>query len=116
MPSKTFAIALMDPPYESENHDCLPHSERHGSTRTQHQGVRLRRFWLSPSRRRIRTRHGKNVAEETTPRPRTRSRPCWRSPRRTVARSTGELVCVDERGVGEFVADAAGLAGRFPRR
>ena len=42
MSQKTFAIALMDPPYESENlTTAFRILERHGATRTQHQRVRL---------------------------------------------------------------------------
>jgi tRNA 2-thiouridine synthesizing protein D len=93
MSQKTFAIALMDAPYESGN---LTTAFRILSAIAQRghninvfayegaSGLAFAKQMPHPN-----PVHGKNVAEETTPRPRIRSRPYWRLPARMVAKSTG---------------------------
>ena len=93
MAQKTITLALMDPPYESENLTTAfrilsAMAQRgHNISVFAYEGASGLAFAKqAPHPNPV---HGKKVAEETTPRPRIRSRPCWRLPRRMVARSTG---------------------------
>jgi tRNA 2-thiouridine synthesizing protein D len=93
MSRKTFSIALMDPPYESENLTTAfrilgAMAQRgHNINVFAYEGAAGLAFAKqAPHPNPV---HGKNLAEKTTPRPRSRLWPCWRLPRRTAARSTG---------------------------
>jgi tRNA 2-thiouridine synthesizing protein D len=93
MSQKTFAVVLMDPPYESENLTTAFRilgaiaQRGHNINVFAYEGASGLAFTKqAPHPNPV---HGKNRAEETTPRPRIRSRPCWRLPQRMGARSTG---------------------------
>ena len=120
MSQKTFAVALMDAPYESEN---LTTAFRILGAMAQRghnvnvfayegaAGLAFARAGAAPN-----PVHGKNLAEENHPTTKDQVVALL-----ALAAANGGKVdwvncgmCVDERGVGEFVAGPAWIAGRFP--
>jgi tRNA 2-thiouridine synthesizing protein D len=93
MPKKTLTFALMDAPYESANlttaFRILDAAARRGHDINvfAYEGAAALAF--APQTPHPNPVHGKNVAEETIPRRRIRSRRCWQRRRGMGARSTG---------------------------
>jgi tRNA 2-thiouridine synthesizing protein D len=119
MPQKTFAIALMDPPYESEN---LTTAFRILGAMAQ-RGHNINVFAYEGASGLAFTRqaphpnpvHGKNVAEENHPTTKDQIVALI-----ALTEKNGGTVdwvncgmCVDERGVGEFVAGRRGSPADF---
>jgi tRNA 2-thiouridine synthesizing protein D len=119
MSQKTFAIALMDPPYESENlttaFRILDAMARRGHNISVFAyegaaGLAFARQVAHPN-----PVHGKNVAEENHPTTKDQVLALL-----ALAEANGGKVdwvncgmCVDERGVGEFVAGRRGSPADF---
>jgi len=119
MPQKTFAIALMDPPYESENLttafrilDAMAQRGHNLSVFAYEgaSGLAFARQTAHPN-----PVHGKNVAEENHPTTKDQVLALV-----ALAEANGGKVdwvncgmCVDERGVGEFVAGRRGSPADF---
>jgi tRNA 2-thiouridine synthesizing protein D len=119
MSQKTFAIALMDPPYESENLttafrilDAMAQRGHNISVFAYEgaAGLAFARQVAHPN-----PVHGKNVAEENHPTTKDQVLALL-----ALAEANGGKVdwvncgmCVDERGVGEFVAGRRGSPADF---
>ena len=119
MPQKTFAIALMDPPYESENlttaFRILAAAARRGHKINVFAyegaaGLAFARQAAHPN-----PVHGKNLAEENHPTTKDQVVALI-----ALAEQNGGKVdwvncgmCVDERGVGEFAAGRRGSPADF---
>jgi len=119
MPQKTFAIALMDPPYESENlttaFRILAAAARRGHKINVFAyegaaGLAFARQAAHPN-----PVHGKNLAEENHPTTKDQVVALM-----ALAEQNGGKVdwvncgmCVDERGVGEFAAGRRGSPADF---
>lgn len=111
MPQKTFTVALMDAPYESENlttafriFDAIARRGHNINVFAYEGAAGLAFAKQAPHPNPV---HGKNVAEENHPTTKDQV-----SALLSVAARTGGKIdwvncgmCVDERGVGEFVAD-----------
>jgi tRNA 2-thiouridine synthesizing protein D len=119
MPKKTFTLSLMDPPYESENlttafrlldaiarrgHDINVFAYEGAS------GLAFARQAAHPN-----PVHGKNLAEENHP----TTKDQVAAVLAVAAKNGGKVdwvncgMCVDERGVGEFVAGRRGSPADF---
>ena len=111
MPQKTFAIALMDPPYESENLttafrllDAMARRGHNIKVFAYEGACGLAFAKQAPHPNPV---HGKNLAEENHPTTKDQVTALLA----LAAQHGGKVdwvncgMCVDERGVGEFVAD-----------